>query len=225
MPYGWQISLFGLILFTAAVLTLRGRSRHLGVGLIFGAALAMVPNFVEQSVVSGYGGGIVAASVITTVTALIAAIGSIVYFAHEIRGGNLRVPLAAAYCLAALGFVVAFDPGDVQYQVGSGWDTFPGMVGPGVDGRFLFAGIVSIFALCLAAIIAGLLPSGTGVRAGAIMGWLAINAAAMVGISLDAIQPNLRPAPAFYICWVVWVIALVLGVALLARNRSRQVNA
>jgi hypothetical protein len=226
MPYGWLIALFGLILFSAGVLTLRGNSRNLGVGLIFGASLASVTNFVEVSMVSGFGGGLVAASVITTVTALIAAISSVVYFARQIHAQNLRAPLAAMYCLAALGFVVAFNPGGVQFRVGSHWVTYPGFVGPGVTGRFLFAGIVALAALSVPAVIAGLLPPGTGVRAGVITGWLAIDAAGLLAVSLNAGQPFQRPAPGLYASWAVWVITLLLGIALATDNRSRQaVNA
>jgi hypothetical protein len=225
MPYGWETALFGLILFGAALLTLRGASRHLGVGLIFGAALGVVPAFVEQSFVSGLGGGYVAASVITTVTALGAAISAIVYFAPEIRWSNLRAPLAVPYSLAALGLVVAFNPGDVQYRSGQSWVTLPGFVGPGADGWFLFAGIVSIVALVVPAVIAGLLPRGTGVRAGLIIGWLAINGAGLVSESLWAIQPYLRPAPALYIAWGVWVLTLLLAVALLAGSSRPAVSA
>jgi hypothetical protein len=226
MPYGWLLALFGLILFSAGVLTLRGNSRNLGVGLIFGASLASVTNFVEVSMVSGFGGGLVAASVITTVTALIAAISSVVYFARQIHAQNLRAPLAAMYCLAALGFVVAFNPGGVQFRVGSHWVTYPGFVGPGVTGRFLFAGIVALAALSVPAVIAGLLPPGTGVRAGVITGWLAIDAAGLLAVSLNAGQPFQRPAPGLYASWAVWVITLLLGIALATDNRSRQaVNA
>lgn len=221
MPYGWETALFGLTLFGAAVLTLRGASRHLGVGLIFGAALAVVPAFIEQSFVSGLGGGYVAASVITTVTALGAAISAIVYFAREIRWRNLRAPLAVPYSLAALGLVVAYNPGDVQYRSGRNWVTLPGFVGPGADGWFLFAGIVSIVALVVPAVVAGLLPRGTAVRAGLIIGWLAINGAGLASESLWAIQPYLRPAPALYVAWGVWVLTLLLAIALLAGSSSR----
>lgn len=226
MPYGWLLALFGLILFSAGVLTLRDSSRNLGVGLIFGASLASVSNFIESSMASGFGGGLVAASVITTVTALIAAISSLVYFARQIHAQNLRAPLAVLYCLAALGFVVAFNPGDVQFRIGSHWVTYPGFVGPGVTGRFLFAGIVALAALSVPAVIAGLLPPGTGVRAGLITGWLAIDAAGLLAASLNAGQPFQRPAPGLYASWAVWVITLLLGIALATDNRSRQaVNA
>jgi len=222
MPYGALLALVGLTLFGAGVLRLRDNSRNLGVGLIFGAALAAVTNFIEVSMVSGFGGGLVAASVITTVTALIAAISSVVYFAREIRAHNLRAPLAVLYCLAALGFVVAFNPGDVQFRLGSQWVTSPGLVGPGVTGRFLFAGIVALAALSVPAVIAGLLPAGTGVRGGLITGWLAINAAGLIAASLNAGQPFQRPAPGLYVSWAAWVVALVLGIALATDNRGRQ---
>jgi hypothetical protein len=208
------------------VLTLLGGSRRLGAGLIFGAALAMVPNFIENSVSSGGGGGFVAASVITTVTAVAAATISIVYLAREIRTGSLRAPLAVAYCLAALGLIVAFIPGDVQYQSGPDWLTVNGLVGAGVHGRFLFAGIVAIVAIIPPAVIPGLLPHGSGAQAGVIAGWLAIGAAGLVEVTLVAVQPTVRAATALYAFWAVWGVTVALGIALLASGRARRaVNA
>jgi hypothetical protein len=226
MWYGWFMALSGATLFTGGVLTLLGGSRRLGAGLIFGAALAMVPNFIENSVSSGGGGGFVAASVITTVTAVAAATISIVYLAREIRTGSLRAPLAVAYCLAALGLIVAFIPGDVQYQSGPDWLTVNGLVGAGVHGRFLFAGIVAIVAIIPPAVIPGLLPHGSGAQAGVIAGWLAIGAAGLVEVTLVAVQPTVRAATALYAFWAVWGVTVALGIALLASGRARRaVNA
>jgi hypothetical protein len=223
MPYGWVLTLSGLILVGAAVVALRGTSRALGAGLVFGATLAVVPTFIESSMDSDLGGAYVAVSVLTTILAVIAAISAIVYFAREIGGRNLRAPLALAYALSALGFIVAFNPGDVQFRNGSDWVTFPGLVGSGVSGKFLFAGVVAIIALVIAALTAGMLSPATGARGGLIAGFLAANGAALIGASLEATESFLRPAPALYVVWVVWLIALALGIALLARNRSRPV--
>ncbi len=220
--YGWALTLSGLTLIIAAVLALRDRSRNLGVGLVFGAALAVVNYFIELIVVSGEGAGGVAGSVITTVTALIAGIGATAFFAREIRGSNLRGWLAAAYCLAGIGFVAAYNPGSVQVLSIGGWVTVLGLVGPGVHGRFLFVGVVAIVTLVLPPVIAVLLPAGTAIRAGVIAGWLAVNVASMVAISVNATEPSLRPAPGFWASWALCVIALTLGIALLVGDRSRR---
>jgi len=219
--YSLEIALFGLILFTAAMLTLRGGSRNLGVGLAFGASLAVVPNFIEGSVTPGYGGGFVAASVVTTVIAVIVAVSSIVYFGGQIRAGNLRNPLAVAYSLAALGFIVATIPGRYQFNDGSGWFTTTGVFGSGVDGRFLFAGIVAVVALLPVAVLPGLLPARTGIRAGVIAGSLAAAVAYLVGDTLYVAGTGVRAAPGLYASWALWAITLALGVALLANDRSR----
>jgi hypothetical protein len=221
MPYGWLLTLTGLTLFVAAVLTLVGASRRIGSGLIFAATLSVVQIFIEQSVSSGLGGGLVAASVLSTVAAVVAAVGALVYFAPELRWTNLRTPLAALYTLAAIGLVVAEIPGGVQFQSGSDWLTANGYVGSGVHGRFLFAGIVAIVTLILPAVFAGLLPSGTGVRAGVIAGFLAINVAAGIDITLLATEPDVRAAAALYVSWIIWAIAVALGIALLATSRGR----
>jgi hypothetical protein len=219
--YSLELALFGLILFTAAMLTLRGGSRNLGVGLAFGASLAVVPNFIEGSVTPGYGGGFVAASVVTTVIAVIVAVSSIVYFGGQIRAGNLRNPLAVAYSLAALGFIVATIPGRYQFNDGSGWFTTTGVFGSGVDGRFLFAGIVAVVALLPVAVLPGLLPARTGIRAGVIAGSLAAAVAYLVGDTLYVAGTGVRAAPGLYASWALWAITLALGVALLANDRSR----
>lgn len=219
--YSLELALFGLILFTAALLTLRGKSRNLGVGLAFGAPLAVVPTFLAGSVAPGLGKGFVVACVITTVIAVIAAVSSIVYFRGEIRAGNLRNPLAAAYSLAALGFIVAAIPGRFQYNNGSGWVTATGVLGSGIHGWALFAGILSVVALLPLAVLPGLLPAGTGIRAGLIAGSLAVAVASLIGNTLFAAGSGERAANGLYASWVLWAIALALGVALLARDRSR----
>ena len=219
--YSLELALFGLILFTAAMLTLRGKSRNLGVGLAFGAALVVVPNFVEGSVTPGLGGGFVVGSVITTVIAVIVAVSSILYFGSSIRAGNLRNPLAVAYSLASLGFIAATIPGRYQFNDGSGWFTVTGVLGSGVDGRFLFAGIVAVVALLPVAVLPGLLPARSGIRAGVIAGSLAAAVAYLVGDTLYAAEIGVRAAPGLYASWALWAIALALGVALLATDRSR----
>jgi hypothetical protein len=219
--YSLELALFGLILFTAAMLTLRGKSRNLGVGMAFGAPLAVVPTFLGGSVAPGLGKGFVAACVITTVIAVIAAVSSIVYFRGEIRAGNLRNPLAAAYSLAALGFIVAAIPGRFQYNSGSGWVTVTGVLGSGVHGWALFAGILAVVALLPLAVLPGLLPAGTGIRAGLIAGSLAVAVAGLIGDTLFAAGSGERAANGLYASWALWGITLALGVALLARDRSR----
>jgi hypothetical protein len=221
-PYGWYLALSGLTLFTAAVLTLPTASRPLGAGMVFGATLGVVPDFIEASVSSGGGGGFVAASVVTTVTAVIAAISAIVYFSREIRPANLRAPLALAYSLAALGLIVPFIPGHWQYGPAPYWSTVTGLVGSGVTGRFLFAGIVAIVALIPPAVIAGLLPQGTRVQAGVITGILAVGAATLVAHTLFAAQPTIRAATALYAAWAVWGVTVALGIALVASGRARR---
>jgi hypothetical protein len=221
--YGWEITLYGLILVIAAALALRGGARDLGVGLIFGAAVGVLGNFLVESLTSGLGAGAVAGSVIATLAALAAAIAAIASFADAIRGKNVRGPLDWAYCLAAIGFVVAFDPGDVQYLDTSGnWVTVSGWVGPGVHGRLLLAGLVVMAALILAPVIAVLLPPGSGLRAGVLIGWLAFVAAGLVDNVVAVLYPDQRPAAAF---WVSWAVALIVGgltVALLVGARGRQ---
>jgi hypothetical protein len=221
--YGWELTLFGLILVVAAALALRGGSRDLGVGLIFGAAVGVLGNFLVESLTSGLGAGAVAGSVIATLAALVAAIAAIASFADAIRGKNVRGPLDWAYCLAAIGFVVAYDPGDVQYLDTSGnWITATGWVGPGVHGRFLLAGLVVMAALILAPVIAVLLPPGSGLRAGVLTGWLAFVAAGLVNNVVAVFYPYQRPAAAF---WVSWAVALIVGgltIALLVGDRRRQ---
>jgi hypothetical protein len=221
--YGWVIALCGLVMFAAAIMTLSGAARQVGAGMIFGAGLTMVPTFIRSSVTSGLGGGFVAASVLTTVTAVIAAVIAVSYFARDIRRANLRTPLAVAYVLAALGFIGTIVPGLVQIYSSPDWLTVNGLVGSGVNGRSLFAGLVDIVALILVAVIAGLLPSGTGVRTGVIMGWLAVNAAEGLEFTLLATQPGVRAGTALYAAWVVWAITLVLGVALLVRDHNQPV--
>jgi hypothetical protein len=82
-------------------------------------------------------------------------------------------------------------------------------------------------ALALAAVICGLLPSGTDVRAGSIMGWLAAIGVFLISKSIIAIDLGLTgwngawPAPAY---WAGWV-ALGLGIALLADGRRRPLSA
>jgi hypothetical protein len=76
-------------------------------------------------------------------------------------------------------------------------------------------------------VICALLPSGTGVRAGSIIGWLAaigvlLVSRSMVVAHLEPTGFKVRPAPAFWASWAVWVIALALGIALLAASRRRQ---
>jgi hypothetical protein len=209
----------------AAILVLSGKSRRFGVGLVFGSTITMVSTFIEESVATYLGGALVAVSVISTLAALVAAVSSIVYFAPELRWANMRDPLTAAYCLAALGFVAAVNPGEAQYQIGPHWVTLPGYVGPGVTGRYLFAGIIAIATLILPAVIAGLLP-GTGGRAGLITGWLVVNLAAGIDATVLATEPGERAAPALYASWIVWAIALTLGVVLLVRDRGlRPANA
>jgi hypothetical protein len=220
--YGWQLTLCGLTLVIAAVLALRDRSRNLGVGLVFGAALAVVNNFIIYVVASGESAGGVAGSVITTVTALIAAIGATAFFAREIRGRNVRGWLAAAYCLAGLGFVAAYTPGSVQYSYDGSWLTVLGFVGPGVRGRFLLIGIISIVTLVLPPVIAVLLPAGTAIRAGVVAGWLAAIVATLITISVNATEPGYRPSTGFWASWALCAIVLALGIALLAGDRSRR---
>ena len=222
MWYDWEIALAGLVTFASAIVSLRDQTRYLGVGLIFGASLVMATIFLSDSVLSGLGGGFVAASIVTTVTALVAAVSSAVCFGREVRAGNLRPPLAVIYSLAALGLVVATIPGFVQYNgLSGGWFTVPGMVGSGVHGRFLFAGLAGLAFLVISAVMAGLLPPGSGVRAGVIVGWLAVGATVEIGGALNATQPYVRPAPALWISLVMFAVALGLAIPLLAGSRRR----
>jgi hypothetical protein len=59
------------------------------------------------------------------------------------------------------------------------------------------------------------------VRAGVITGFLAINAAAGIDVTLLATEPDVRAAPSLYVAWAIWGIAVALGIALLATSRGR----
>ena len=162
-----------------------------------------------------------------TVSALIAAISSIVYLARQIRPENLRAPLAMAYGLVAIGLVVTLIPGGLQTNYGSGsWTTDLGISGIGLDFQFTLLWsaetLVALLALVVPAVLSWQLAAGSGVRAGAIIGWLAGIAALLIGESVTAAQPDTRPAPAFWASWAAWVIALGVGIALLARDRRRR---
>src|ERR1022692_749209 len=191
--YSWLLALSGLALFSAAMLTFRSQSRYVGTGMIFGAALATVPYFVEASFIPGIGGGFVAASVLTTLAALVAAGSSVVYFARAFRQGraNLAHPLVAAFCAAAIGYTLASIPGDSQSFTGGRWITIAGLLGPGVHGRYVFAGLVALVALAIPALTVGFLASGTGARVGVVTGWLAVNGAGQVYITLFKEQPGI----------------------------------
>lgn len=77
--------------------------------------------------------------------------------------------------------------------------------------------IVTLVALAAPAVICGLLPPGTGVRAGSIIGWLAAIGVFLISQSIVAIHPEMT-APTI----TAWVIALSLGIALLAGDRRRR---
>jgi hypothetical protein len=224
--YSWLLALSGLALFSAAMLTFRSQSRYVGTGMIFGAALATVPYFVEASFIPGIGGGFVAASVLTTLAALVAAGSSVVYFARAFRQGraNLAHPLVAAFCAAAIGYTLASIPGDSQSFTGGRWITIAGLLGPGVHGRYVFAGLVALVALAIPALTVGFLASGTGARVGVVTGWLAVNGAGQVYITLFKEQPGIRASSGFYFSWVFWVIALALGIAMLVGDRGLRVS-
>ena len=221
--YSWDLAVEALTLFGAAVLTF-GRSKYAGAGMIFGAALVMVSFFTETaSHGSGSGGPFVAATVVTTVTAAAAAVSSWVYFKQEARQGraNLRRPLVVAFCVAAIGYVVAFIPGDVQFNFGgSAWFTSTGLLGPGVHRWFILAGVVSLIALAIPVVIIERLAPGTGVRAGVVAGWLLVTGAAQLDNTIFIGQPFVRAAPAFAVTWVFWGLAGALGVALIASDRN-----
>jgi len=119
----------------------------------------------------------------------------------------------------------------VQVTDGSGWSTYPGLLGYGfnyLEPLRIGELTVALVALVVPAVICGLLPSGTGVRAGSITGWLAAIGALLIGQSILAAHlatsgwPGVRPTPAFWVSWVVWVIALALGIALPAADRRRR---
>ena len=223
--YAWGIALSALTLFVAAILTFGGKYRYTGAGMIFGAALVMVSVFIESIFFIGEGGAFVAASVVTTVTALAAGVSSMIFFAHEAHQGraNLRRPLVVAYCVAAIGYTVAFIPGDIQFGFGGHWYTVPGYLGPGVHGRYIFAGVVAIAALIVPAVVTELLAPDTGVRAGIVAGWLLVTGAGQLSNTLAAGLPGQRAASAFYVTWVFWGIALALGIALIVSDRRSRV--
>jgi hypothetical protein len=76
--------------------------------------------------------------------------------------------------------------------------------------------------LVLPPVIAVLLPAGTAIRTGVVAGWLAVDVAAMVSISVNATEPGFRPASGFWASWALCVIVLALGIALLVGDRSRR---
>jgi hypothetical protein len=225
--YSWNIAVAALTLFGAAVLTF-GRSKYAGAGMIFGAALVMVSFFIESAFYSsGSGGAYVAATVVTIVTAAAAAVSAAVYFTPEAHQGraNLRRPLVVAFCVAAIGYVVAFIPGDWQYNFsGSRWFTITGLLGPGVHGRFIFAGVVAIIALAIPVVIIERLAPGTGARAGVVAGWLLVTGAGQLDNTMFIGQPFVRAAPAFAVTWVFWGLTAALGVALIASDRKSRVR-
>jgi hypothetical protein len=154
-------------------------------------------------------------------TALVAAGSSAVYFAPQLRQlrANLGHPLVLAFCAAAIGYTVAFIPGDFKFFNGSGWVTGTGLLGSGVHGQYLFAGIVAIVALVIPIVITALLAPDTGVRAGVVTGWLLTTfASGLQGLLLIGL-PGLRVAPALFVVWVFWGITLALGIALIAGDR------
>jgi hypothetical protein len=225
--YSWAIAVEALTLFGAAVLTF-GRSKYAGAGMIFGAALVMLSFFlVTASYGSGSGGPFVAATVVTTVMAAAAAVSAAVYFIPEARQGraNLRRPLVVAFCVAAIGYVVAFIPGDWQYYLGgSTWFTITGLLGPGVHKWFILAGVVALIALAIPIVTIERLAPGTGVRAGMVAGWLLVAGAAQLDNTIYIGQQGVRAAPAFAVTWVFWGLTAALGVALIASDRKLRVS-
>jgi len=225
--YSWNIAVAALTLFGAAVLTF-GRSKYAGAGMIFGAGLVMVSFFIESAFYSsGSGGAYVAATVVTIVTAAAAAVSAAVYFTPEAHQGraNLRRPLVVAFCVAAIGYVVAFIPGDWQYNFsGSRWFTITGLLGPGVHGRFIFAGVVAIIALAIPVVIIERLAPGTGARVGVVAGWLLVTGAGQLDNTMFIGLPGVRAAPAFAVTWVFWGLTAGLGVALIASDRNSRVR-
>jgi hypothetical protein len=215
MPYGWDLTLSGLVLVTAAVLALARRPSHIGVGLVFGAALTTTSLFADQSVTSGIGGADVAVSIITAVLALVAAISAAVGFGRGIRLSNLRPALIGLYCLAAIGIVIALVPGWVQFRYSPGnWITFLGIVGSGVTGRYLFVGVVALAVQTAVVLMPALLPPGSAMRRGALFGWLAAYAAVLISNALVADQSGQRAAPALFASWGLWVVAALLSIVL-----------
>jgi hypothetical protein len=209
-------------MFTAAMLTFSSRSRHTGAGMIFGASLVTISTFTQVGYFNtGLGRGFLAATMLIILTALVAAGASAIYIAPEARQlrANLGHPLVFGFCAAAIGYTVAYIPGDFKFFNGDEWVTGVGLLGSGVHGRFLFAGVVALVALVVPVVIAVLLAPGTGVRTGIVTGWLLITFASELQATLLVGQPGLRLAPAFFAVWLFWGLTAAMGIALIASDR------
>jgi len=214
-------------MFGAAILTFVGKSRYVGAGMIFAAGLVTMAIFIQIGYFDpGLGRGFTAATTVITLAALAAAGSSAVFFAPEARTwrANMSHPLVLGFCAAAIAYAVAYIPGDFKFFNGSHWVTGVGLLGSGVHGHYIFVGIVALAGVAIPAVITGFLAPDTGVRAGVVTGWLLTTFSAQLNYAFVAGFAQYRLAPAFFVEWVSWGIALLLGIALIVADRRSQVR-